>query len=107
MIMKNSFLTKLTSRKFIITAITAIAGIVTLFVGDNEIVQIIASAAMVVVPTIVYCITEGVIDAASVKTITETVADTAEKLGASENKVAAIEQIGAVGEVLVEETTEE
>ena len=105
--MKNDFWKKITSRKFIVTTISAIAGVVSLFVGDNEIVQIVASALMIIVPTIVYCITEGVIDAASVKTITDTVADTAEKLGASEDKVEMIEQIGAIGEVLVEDNTEE
>lgn len=104
--MKN-FLKKLTSRKFIVTAITAIAGIITLIVGDNEVVQIVASALMTIVPTVVYCVTEGIIDAKSVKTITEVVADTAEKLGASEEQVEKIEQIGALGEALVEESTEE
>ncbi len=103
----NDFLKKITSRKFIVTAITLIAGVVTLFVGDSEVVQTIASALMIIVPTIVYCITEGAIDAASVKTITETVADTAEKLGASEEKVEVIEQIGAIGEILVDESTKE
>jgi hypothetical protein len=104
--MKN-FIKKMTSRKFIVTAISAIAGVVTLFIGNSEVVEIIASALMIVVPTIVYCITEGKIDAASVSTITQTVVDTAEKLGVSDEKVDVIEQIGAVGEVLTEENTEE
>lgn len=98
---------KLTSRKFIVTAISAIAGVVTLIVGENEIVQTIASALMIIVPTIVYCIMEGVIDSKSIKTITETVADTAEKLGVPEEKVEVIEQIGAIGEVLTEEPKDE
>lgn len=98
---------KLTSRKFIVTAISAIAGVVTLIIGENEIVQTIASALMIIVPTIVYCIMEGVIDSKSIKTITETVADTAEKLGVPEEKVEVIEQIGAIGEVLTEEPKDE
>ena len=104
--MKN-FMKKLTSRKFIVTAISTIAGVVTLFVGESEVVQIIASALMVVVPTIVYCITEGVVDAKSVKTITETVADTAEKLGASKEDVEIIEKVGEIGEMIAEKKTEE
>lgn len=104
--MKN-FLKKLTSRKFIVTAITSITGIITLIVGENEVVQIIASALMTVIPTVVYCVTEGIIDAKSVKTITEVAVDTAEKLGASEDKVEIIEQIGAIGEMLAEDNTEE
>lgn len=105
--MKYNFLKKLTSRKFIVTAISAIAGVVTLFVGNDEIVQIIASALMVVIPTVVYCITEGVLDSKSLKTITETIVDTAEKLGVPEEKVDVIEKIGEIGEVLTEDTTEE
>ena len=104
--MKN-FTKKLTSRKFIVTTISAIAGIITLFVGNNELVQTIASALMIIVPTIVYCIMEGVIDSKSVGMITETVVDTAEKLGVSEEKIDVIEQIGAIGEVLTEESSEE
>ena len=103
----NNFLKKLTSRKFIVTAISAIAGIVTLIIGENEVVQTIASALMIVVPTIVYCIMEGVVDAKSIKTITEVAADTAEKLGASDEKVGVIEQIGALGEILAKDTNEE
>lgn len=106
--MKKNILEKLTSRKFIVTAITAIAGIVTMIVGDNEMVQIIAGAAMTIVPTIVYCIMEGAIDAKSIKTITEATADAAEKMGANEKVVDTIEQIGEVGEVLTDsEKTEE
>lgn len=104
--MKN-FIKKLTSRKFIVTAISAIAGVVTLFVGNNEMVQTIASALMIVIPTIVYCITEGVIDSKSVQTITEAVVDTAEKLGVPDEKIDIIEQIGDIGEILTEDTTEE
>ena len=104
--MKDNLIKKLTSRKFIVTAISTIAGLVTLFVGNSEVVQIIASAAMIVIPTIVYCITEGAIDAQNIKTITDAVVDTAEKLGVDEKKVDVIEQMGALGEVLVEKTEE-
>ena len=100
--MKKSILEKLTSRKFIVTAITAIAGIITLFIGENEVVQTIASALMIVVPTVVYCITEGILDSKSIKTITEVAVDTAEKLGVSEEKVELIEQMGEIGEIIAE-----
>lgn len=104
--MKKNILEKLTSRKFIVTAITAIAGIITLIIGENEIVQIIAGAAMTIVPTIVYCIMEGTIDAQTVKTITDATADAAEKLGADEKVVDVIENAGEIGEALVENKTE-
>lgn len=105
--MKTNLIRKLTSRKFIITLITAITGIITLFVGENEVVQIIAGAAMAIVPTIVYCMMEGMIDAESVKVITDATVDAAEKLGADENTVDVIEQVGAVGEVLVSKDSNE
>lgn len=105
--MNNNLIKKLTSRKFIIAAITAIAGIITLFVGDNEVVQVIAGAAMTIIPTVVYCLMEGIVDAKSVKVITEATADAAEKLGADEKTVNMIEQVGAVGEVLTEDDTTE
>lgn len=101
--MKKGLIKKLTSRKFIVTAITAIAGIITMLAGENAAVQTIAGAAMTILPTVVYCVMEGVIDAKSVKTITEAAADAAEKLGADDATVNVIEQMGAVGEVLTEE----
>ena len=103
--MKN-FFKKITSRKFIVTLISAIAGLVTLFEGNNELLNTITSMVMILLPTIVYCITEGVIDSKGIKTITETVVDAAEKLGVAKEKVEIIEKIGAVSEVLTEEPME-
>lgn len=104
--MNEKLIRKLTSRKFIVTVITAITGIITMIVGENEVVQIISGAAMTIIPTIVYCVMEGVIDARSIKTITEATSDAAEKLGAKEEVVDAIEQIGKVGEILTDNTEE-
>ena len=100
--MKKSILEKLTSRKFIVTAIAAIAGVITMIIGENEIVQIISGAAMTIIPTIVYCIMEGVIDAKSVQTITDATVEAAEKLGADKNVIDAIDKVGDMGEALVE-----
>lgn len=96
--MKRNIIEKLTSRKFIVTVLTAIAGIITSIIGDNETVQIIVGAAMTIIPTIVYCITEGVLDAKSVKTIVDTTVDVAEKLGADDKVVDAIEKAGEITE---------
>lgn len=102
--MKQNIIKKLTSRKFILSVITAITGIITMILGgENEIVQTIAGAAMTIIPTIVYCLMEGFIDSQSVKTITNATMDMAEKLGADENTVDAIGKIGYVGEVLTED----
>jgi hypothetical protein len=100
--MKKSILEKLTSRKFIVTVITAITGVITMIIGENEVVQVISGAAMTIIPTVVYCLMEGFIDAKSVETITRATADAAEKLGADEKVVDIIEQVGEVGEILVE-----
>jgi len=62
---------------------------------------------MTIIPTVVYCLMEGIVDAKSVKVITEATADAAEKLGADEKTVNMIEQVGAVGEVLTEDDTTE
>lgn len=105
-IMKRNILEKLTSRKFIVTIITAITGIITMIIGENEIVQIIAGATMTILPTIIYCITEGVIDAKSVKTITDATLNAVNKLGANDNVKEVIEQIGEIAENLVEEDKE-
>ena len=105
--MKTNIIRKITSRKFIISLITAIVGIVTMIVGDNEVVNVIAGAAMTIIPTIVYCIMEGVVDAKSVETITEATKDAAEKLGADESVVGVIEQVGTIGGILVEDDTGE
>lgn len=105
--MKQNIIKKLTSRKFILSVITAITGIITMIIGgENEIVQTIAGAAMTIVPTIVYCLMEGFVDAQSVRTITDATIDAAEKLGANNTVTDAIDKIGAVGEVLVEDNEE-
>lgn len=105
--MKTNLIRKITSRKFIIAVITAIVGIITMFVGDSEVVNVIAGAAMTIIPTIVYCIVEGVVDAKSVGIIVDATIDAAEKLGADENTVGVLEQMGTVGEILVEDETED
>ena len=93
---------KFGSRKFIVSLITAAAGIVTLFLGDNEIIKVIVGAAMTIIPSVVYCVMEGVVDAKSVKTIKDATVEAAEKLGANAATVDVIEQVGTVVETLVD-----
>lgn len=102
---KTDMIRKLTSRKFIIAVITAIVGIVTLCIGENEVVTVIAGAAMTIIPTVVYCIVEGVVDAKSVGAITNATVDAAEKLGASDKVVDVIEQMGNIGDIFLEDDT--
>lgn len=98
---KEDLIRKLTSRKFIVAAISLIVGVLTIIFGKNEGVEVIAGAAMVVIPAIVYCIMEGKVDAASVKQITQATADAAEKLGAGKDTTDQIKQIGEAVEDLV------
>lgn len=75
---------KLTSRKFWMALITLVSGILGMIGADDNVVQIIASGALTLVPTIIYIITEGRIDAASVgnavTTIGNTITDVADEL---------------------------
>ena len=88
---------KFTSRKFLLALLGDVMGIVTMFVGKNT-ATTIAGAAAVILVNVVYCIVEGCIDAKSIGQITDAVEDIAEELGASEQTVEAINQIGFIVE---------
>ncbi len=93
----KQLLSKLTSRKFLLSAISMVAGIAALCGADQNILSIIAGAAMTVLPALVYCITEGKIDAASVKEAQTAIIEAADALGANETVQNAI---GAAGDLL-------
>ena len=78
----KAILKKLTSRKFLLAALSMAAGVAALCGADERIVSIISGALMTVLPAVVYCITEGRIDEASAKAITGAVIDASEALGA-------------------------
>ncbi|MBQ7380744.1 MAG: hypothetical protein IJW69_01520 [Clostridia bacterium] len=98
----NTLIKKLTSRKFIMSALAALTGICALIFGENEIVQTVMGALMVILPATVYCITEGRIDAANAKLISGAVTDAAQRLGAAENTVKNLEKIGSAAVSMVE-----
>lgn len=99
---KQVLIRKLTSRKFIISAISALAGVVVSIIGHAYEVTVIAGMLMSVVPAVVYCIMEGKIDAASVKTISTAASSAAELLGATQ-AADSIVKISDVAEALVED----
>lgn len=99
--MKNSYIQKFTSRKFIISAISALCGLFSLIFGENEVVSTLSSALMVIVPTVVYCIIEGKIDAASAAAVGGAVKDVAKQLGAGEKTVDAIDKLHDFADVLL------
>ena len=92
---QNQFIQKLTSRKFLISALAAITGICALIFGENETVQIIMGALMVILPTVIYCVIEGKIDASSVAAVSTAITDAAKQLGANETTVKHLENIGS------------
>ena len=64
---KEKIIKKITSRKFIVSIITLISGIALLFGADGDTVETLSAAAMILVPTLVYCITEGRLDESALK----------------------------------------
>ena len=99
---KNTFIQKITSRKFLLSALAALSGIGALIFGENAAVQTVMGALMVILPAVVYCITEGRIDAANVSLIANTVTDAAQKLGANESTVQTLETIGTAATQMAE-----
>lgn len=71
---------KLMSRKFLIAAVTVIAGIAGMCGADDSIVETISGALMALVPCIIYIATEGKIDAAAIGQIAGAVEDIAESI---------------------------
>ena len=97
---KEQIIKKFTSRKFLLTLIANLAAIIAIIVGDHAIVDAVAGLVMAVV-TVVYCVIEGKLDAASLKTVTDATAKAAEAFGADEKTVNKIEDVGdAVGVLL-------
>lgn len=98
----KQYLKKFTSRKFLLSVISMVAGLAALCGADETVVSIIAGAAMTALPAIVYCITEGRIDAASAKTVGEAVVDASAALGADRHVQdvlhAAGDMLAAMGE---------
>ena len=103
---KEAIIKKLTSRKFIVSLITLIAGVVTMIIGHGREVTAIAGALMSIVPAVVYCIMEGIVDAASVKTITDAASGAADQLG-YDKAADVIDQVGDIVEDLVSDDADD
>lgn len=63
--MKN-FFKKFGSRKFLITFVSVISGILTMANCDDSLIQFICSLIMIIAPALTYIITEGVLDYTSI-----------------------------------------
>lgn len=93
---------KFTSRKFLLTLVGNIMGIVTLLVGQTTVTTVVGAMA-VILANVVYCVVEGTIDAKSVGQIADAVEDIADELGADEQVVVAIDKIGDIAEGLAKD----
>lgn len=76
---------KLKSRKFWLTLITTLSGIATALMSVDGEVGVIAGMIVAVLPTIVYVITEGKIDAKAVGMIAEDITEVTEGVGELKN----------------------
>lgn len=95
--MKQKFL----SRKFLLTLIGDILGILTMLVGQTTATTIIGAVAVIVI-NVVYCIVEGTIDAKSVSQITDAVEDIVDELGGDDKTIEVIDKVGDALEGFVE-----
>ena len=71
----NKFLTNLGSRKFIISLISIISGVLTLLNCDDSLIQFICGLLIIIIPGVTYIVTEGVLDYASIGIMLEDVAE--------------------------------
>ncbi len=98
----KQYLKKFTSRKFLLSVISMAAGLAALCGADEAIVSIVAGTAMTILPAIVYCITEGRIDAASAEAARDAVVNASAALGADRHVQdvlhAAGDMLAAMGE---------
>lgn len=69
---------KFTSRKFLLAVVTVIAGVVAMCGASEGVVEAVTAALTALIPTVIYIITEGRIDAAAVGQIAGAVQDIAE-----------------------------
>lgn len=102
---QRTIVQKLTSRKFLVSLITAIAGIVTMLIGHEQEVATIAGALCTILPTLTYCIIEGAADIKSIQTMTAATSEALRDLGMNEAAEQA-ELVGDVAESFVDDETE-
>ena len=69
-------LKKFTSRKFLLALITTICGVLSMCNVSDVTIKLISGALMVVVPNVVYIITEGRIDRENIATMFKQLSDT-------------------------------
>lgn len=79
----SAFFKKFASRKFLLALIATIAGVVAMCGVPDGVVEAVSAALTALIPTVIYIITEGRIDAAAVGQIAGAVQDVAESVADS------------------------
>ena len=74
---------KLTSRKFWISFIAVVSGVAQLFGADDTVTTLIG-AALMLIPSVIYVITEGKLDAAKLSDVISSIKDTLDGDGKTE-----------------------
>lgn len=77
---------KFTSRKFLLAFVATIAGVVAMCGASDGVVEAVTAALTTLIPTVIYIITEGRIDAAAVGQIAGAVQDVAESVADNEKE---------------------
>ena len=66
---------KFTSRKFLVSLVSTICGVLGMMNVADDTIGLIGSILMIIVPNVIYIITEGSIDKAGVKNMLNSIAD--------------------------------
>ena len=75
----KDFLKKLGSRKFLMALISVISGIMSMMNCGDNLIQFVCSLVLIIIPTIVYVITEGVLDYTGIGLALEQIIETIQK----------------------------
>lgn len=102
----KEFLSRLTSRKFILATLTTIAGILTLIFGKNETIEIVMGGLATVLPPLVYCLVEGSVDKERAKTVITGIQDTAKELGSTEAVDTILKGVEDMAESILDDESE-
>ena len=84
----HPILSKFTSRKFIAALFSLLTGVLIMAFGHAQEINVIMGALAVIVPSVVYCVVEGRLDAKKMKESLEAAAEAAEQLK--------LEQVGEI-----------
>lgn len=99
-------LEKLKSRKFLMALLSVIVGVATMIGCDDASITLISGIGLIVIPTIIYIVTEGKVDMAAVNKIVDTASQIVDLVeGSDDTEETTSETTEETTEEVVEETT--